>query len=349
MANLIYQNETSQVQELQELEIIVAKPPKWFFLLKKTIKEKYDVLMISALDDPGKILNFIPSFLVAKCRKKKIVYDFLYWEWNKGKIKVHVLKRLRRNFIKILRGPLIRRMDRILTYGNNPMNYLLRCGIAEKIMIPTVDVSTMDDRLGHGENIRIEFDIPKEKLIVLYFGRIIPRKGLNYLIESFIKEGLQEKAVLLIAGSGKKKYLGYCKELAIGTSDILFAGHMKSSKRFQFFSQSDIFVLPCYPKENAVEPWGLSVNEALQAQTSVLTTDNAGVAGTVLSNGENSVVISSDNLSEELGKSLKLLIEDDALRKRIAANGRKTYEEKLRTAHKVQSFCEAMALAFGSR
>ncbi len=347
IAGDIYKNDTSKSEEIQSLDIKHSGFIRWFMPMKCALNEDFDVLMVSGLDDLSKILSFIPSFFVAKCRGKKMVYDSQYWEWDGEQYAIPFLKKIKRSFVKRFREVFLRKMDCILVYGVKPYQYLVSRKFSKELLINTVDVSSMREVVSKENTIREKFGIRPSDKIILYFGRIIPRKGLNLLIRAFLQQNLSENCTFLIAGSGNKGFIEECQQLTDGSDKIIFTGHVDAMDRFQFFKESDLFVLPCYPLHNAVEPWALSINESMQAQTAVLTTDNAGIACELISEGVNGFMVSSDRINEELGTKLKAVIEDTDLLKTVARNGRNTFEKSLQPHHKVNSFRQAIFNAVG--
>jgi len=340
IAKRIYKNESSLSKPLNVVNIHF---PKWINLMKHILKEDYDILMVSALDDPLKIIRFLPSFLIAKFKRRPVVFDPQFWEPDYTTAKVPVFKQLRRWWVQKLRLFVIHKVDVLIPYAGYPYQYLKQVGIPkEKIKSQTVFISSMKEEPSLVD-VREAYGIPKEDVLLLYFGRIVPRKGLDKLIEAFLNTGISSQSSLLIVGGGQGSFFDHCKQLADKSSKIIFANHVDATERYTHFKASDIFILPCYPFEGATEPWGLSVNEALQAETAVITTNNSGVSAAVLTNNENAIVIDQENVDKELCESLVELVNDKELREKLAKNGRKLFEQELRKTNRLSAYQKALS------
>jgi glycosyltransferase involved in cell wall biosynthesis len=114
--------------------------------------------------------------------------------------------------------------------------------------------------------------------IILYLGRLIKRKGIDYLLKAFavvLKE--IPEAILIIAGDGPEKHnlQELCKELRL--KDALFTGYVSEEEKATFLLLSDLLVYPTitisFPEE-----WGLAVNEAMSVGKPVIVTNAVGCA-----------------------------------------------------------------------
>ncbi len=153
-----------------------------------------------------------------------------------------------------------------------------------------------------------QYHLPENKKVILYFGRVVRRKGLMYLIQAFERcmDGLADFC-LVIAGEGAG-YLDECKRYVsdLGIRDVFFAGLVPTAFRAAFFSYSSIFVLPSLcdvrDREGGPEPWGQTVVEALQCGCFVIATDAVGAAYEVL-DGENGIMVEQGSV-ESMAKGL---------------------------------------------
>lgn len=102
-----------------------------------------------------------------------------------------------------------------------------------------------------------------------YIGRISPEKGIEFLIEAFLKSE-SKGATLLIAGSGKEAYVSQLKEKH-KDDNIRFLGKCAQS---DFFPKIDLLVVPSLWNE----PFGRVVIEAYSFHVPVLMANNGGLA-----------------------------------------------------------------------
>lgn len=111
-----------------------------------------------------------------------------------------------------------------------------------------------------------KFKNKKEKM-VMYIGRLGRSKGLEYLIEAF--QNLDKKNGLVIIGKGvkEKELKKKVKELNL-EHDILFLDFVPHEELPEYYSGSDLFVLP-----STYESFGLVALEAMACGVPVITTE----------------------------------------------------------------------------
>lgn len=111
---------------------------------------------------------------------------------------------------------------------------------------------------------RKKLNLPNEKIIIGYIGRISEEKELKKLIEAIdlIKYKIKDVLCLIVGedfkgGVEKKKLLEYIKERVM-EDYVKFTGWKKDIENY--FVALDIFV---HPRENTHEPFGRSIVEAM--------------------------------------------------------------------------------------
>ena len=72
---------------------------------------------------------------------------------------------------------------------------------------------------------------------------------------------------------------------AAGDADVLFLGFRNQTELPRFFDLCDVFVLP-----SVEEPWGLVVNEAMNAGRAVVVSDAVGCAEDLVRDGRNGCI-----------------------------------------------------------
>lgn len=157
------------------------------------------------------------------------------------------------------------------------------------------------------------------KTLVLFVGRHIPYKGIEYLIraERYIKQDVQ----ILIAGSGPETE--YYRKLAMGRERITFLGRLSLNDIRCYYCASDIFA---FPSVNKAEAFGVALAEAMYCQS-------APVTFTIPGSGVNWVSIHGETgLEVPLGdsvafaKAIDTLASDKELRERYAHAAKKRVE-----------------------
>lgn len=116
----------------------------------------------------------------------------------------------------------------------------------------------------------------KEVPIVLFLGRIHPKKNPDLVIRSFFQiVEIYPDARLVIAGPGEKSYLQSLKELVatLGISNkVFFVGPLKGSVLYSAYHCASLFLLP-----SAQENFGLAVVEAMAAGCPVIVSNNVDI------------------------------------------------------------------------
>jgi glycosyltransferase involved in cell wall biosynthesis len=219
--------------------------------------------------------------------------------------------------------------DAIVTYGEHVTRYLVEQGIPpEKIFTSkhavTNEIYSRPVPAGETELLRRALAIPRDAKIVLSLGRLVPIKGLAYLIRAFAAADSARDAYLVIAGVGPER--AACEELIrqLGIEDrVRFPGYVKPAASVAYYAAANVFVLPSLTRNGWKETWGLVVNEAFNQGVPVITTDAVGAAaGGLVVDGENGFVVPERNAAA-IASALDLILTGAGLRRRLSANARR--------------------------
>jgi len=179
---------------------------------------------------------------------------------------------------------------------------------------------TVKDRI---ESIKANYTCP----IVLFVGRHVAYKGLEYLIKA--ESQIIEKCVLLIGGIGKQT--NYLKSIN-NSKRIFFLGRISDELLSAYYYAADIFVFPSITKNEA---FGLALVEAMYCSTPAITfTIQGSGVNWVNINGETGVEIENKNITE-LSNAINILLKNQALREEYARNAKKRIEENF-TINKIK-------------
>jgi len=115
-------------------------------------------------------------------------------------------------------------------------------------------------------------DLNTEKKYILFMSRIHPKKGLEYLVHSWMKlaDEYKEWDLLIVGPSYDEKYIQGLKNTinANNLKDrVTFTGMLTGEKRVDAFGASDLYVLPSH-----TENFGIAIAEAMVAKLPVITT-----------------------------------------------------------------------------
>jgi glycosyltransferase involved in cell wall biosynthesis len=126
---------------------------------------------------------------------------------------------------------------------------------------------------------RKKFHLPANLKLVLFLGRLVPKKSPDMLIEAFARWQADggPPAMLILAGPHEDaSYLGHLLHLAfrLGLQDrVRFTGPLFEDDKWAAYGDADLFVLP---SQN--ENFGNTVAESVAAGTPVIVTDQCGIA-----------------------------------------------------------------------
>ena len=123
----------------------------------------------------------------------------------------------------------------------------------------------------------------QNKRIILFLGRIHPKKGCDLLIEAFAKVAHQNDLRLVIAGPDQTGWQSQLQARAqtLGIADqITWAGMITGDLKWGAFGAAEAFILPSHQ-----ENFGISVAEALSCGTPVLISNKVNIWREIESDG----------------------------------------------------------------
>jgi glycosyltransferase involved in cell wall biosynthesis len=142
--------------------------------------------------------------------------------------------------------------------------------IVEKLII---DLSEFDSPPPRG-SFRQKFSALRDKPMMLFLGRIHPKKGFDLLIPALGRMQPAD-AMLVIAGPDEDGYLAKVMEMVRGAGlapRVIFTGMLYGVDRVAALCDADLFVLPSYQ-----ENFGIAVIESLAAGTPVVISDQVNI------------------------------------------------------------------------
>lgn len=146
---------------------------------------------------------------------------------------------------------------------------------------------------------------------ILYLGRLVPEKGIHYLIEAF--KDIQTAKKLVIAGgsSDTDVYANKLKEMAKGNANIIFTGFIQGQALEELYSNAYIYCLP-----SDLEGMPLSLLEAMSYGNCCLTSDIKECAEVLEDKG---ICFAKSDVNA-LRHSLSILVNDAYLVKKYKDN-----------------------------
>jgi glycosyltransferase involved in cell wall biosynthesis len=149
---------------------------------------------------------------------------------------------------------------------------------SNKIVIVTGGIDEKDFEIqpeSSGESFRRKFKMPLGVPIVLYAGRIVPQKGLAYLIEASLKLLREINFIVVIAGIAvNESYYAKVKRRVDNTeyqTSFYFLGHIDQRDMSLVLNSADCVVTP-----SVYEPFGMINLQAAFLNKNIITTDVTG-------------------------------------------------------------------------
>lgn len=144
------------------------------------------------------------------------------------------------------------------------------------------------------------------KHILLFLGRLHPKKGCDILIRSFAEIAADNpEMVLVVAGPHSGNYLDELKSLAreLGIENkVIFTGGLYDALKWGAYRSAEVFILPSHS-----ENFGVAVVEALACSLPVIISDKVNIWREI--EGTNSGLVCADDqadLTKSLGQWVKL-------------------------------------------
>jgi glycosyltransferase involved in cell wall biosynthesis len=331
--------DTDLSQKIEGLEGVNYKVIKNYFgIAFGAIKEttgRYDVFVGGSWDTPTDVIETLFYFLIVKLRRKPFILWREDWDWN--------VKSIKRSFVKFIAGFIGRNVDAILVPGSKHREFFTSLGVPSSnifIMPNASNIELTDKDFENKEKIQEELNLENKK-VVLYVGRLIDLKGVNYLIKAFYKlHKEREDVVLLVVGDGpeKSKLEVLAEELSINNK-VIFTGNIDNDLIGGYYLVSNVFVLPSITTYFA-DACPLVVNEAMYFAKPVITSDAVGTTF-MIQNGKNGYVVPQRD-AEALCNAIYKIISDPDLEEKMGNESKKLIERNFQYKNMVEGFSEAL-------
>ncbi|MEP0907307.1 glycosyltransferase family 4 protein [Leptolyngbya subtilissima ST-M1] len=151
-------------------------------------------------------------------------------------------------------------------------------------------------------------DLPIEpgKKIFLYVGKIVPRKGIHYLLNACValkKSDIEDFALVIIGNGNQKNELEeFCNKNGLN-SHVFWLGRIDYQQLGAYFKKADVFVLPTLE-----DTWGMVVLEAMLFSKPILCSKWAG-SSDLVEHGKNGYVFDPRD-TNELSRYMASFIKD---------------------------------------
>ncbi len=303
-------------------------------LMLALFREKCDLIVLPPADSPGELFDNLICFLAAKIRNKPYVIWSERWGWKKGR--KSPIRRLYLALDQTIIGYIYRNANACISDGIKHKEYLISLNVSGNRIFIAPRASVIGPNSDDEETSRIKDGLGLgDKKIILYVGRLIKRKGVNYLIEAFakIRKEIDGVSLLIIGGEGLygkttedrfsiDQLKCYSEELGLKLNhDIFFLGDVDDKTLLHYYTMSNVFVLPGVTFLTG-EPWGLVLNEAMQFEKPVISTDAVGAAYDLIEVGKNGFMIPERD-SGALSGALFKVLSDSGLQEKMGMESKR--------------------------
>jgi glycosyltransferase involved in cell wall biosynthesis len=146
------------------------------------------------------------------------------------------------------------------------------------------------------EQFRQSLHLDAGRPVILYASKLQTRKHCDDLLEAFLdmsKTSAPGRApYLLIVGDGEQRAALEQRVKEAQAGDVRLLGFRNQTELPRFYDLCNVFVLP-----SVSEPWGLVVNEVMNAGRAVIVTDEVGCQKNLVQHGVNGCVYKARNVN----------------------------------------------------
>jgi glycosyltransferase involved in cell wall biosynthesis len=200
--------------------------------------------------------------------------------------------------------------------------------------------------------IRSAVGVGADDLLVFAAGRLVSKKGFEYLIDATLTLPERVRAVVAIGGAGDLETELRDRAAAAGHARIKFLGNLTQDQVADYLAAADVAVVPSV-RDEAGNVDGLPnvVLEALAAGVPLITTAAGGI-GTVVTHEETAIVVPERDAGA-ICRAIVSLADAVEQRRRLGAQARAMVQRQFswdRTAERIENaYDRALALRYGGR
>ncbi|MGA2616478.1 MAG: glycosyltransferase family 4 protein [Thermoguttaceae bacterium] len=212
---------------------------------------------------------------------------------------------------------LVRRYAACLYIGRSNAQFYRQCGVRQERLFPAryfVDNERFARQAGVPglrESARGRWNVPQDRTVYLYSGKLIPKKHPLELLESLRLASRKAPGVhLLVVGDGELR--AGCESFAAAHHlPATFTGFLNQTEIPAAYAAADCLVLPA----DHGETWGLVVNEAMACGLPAVISDQVGCGPDLIEPGRTGAVFPFGNWEALAQTLVDLAASPDALRR----------------------------------
>ena len=176
--------------------------------------------------------------------------------------------------------------DEIIALSEGVQNYFMRTYERRTRFIPN---GVNRPQIREADIIKQKYGLNKDDYI-LFLGRLVPEKGLRYLIEAFKNVKTEKKLVIAGGSSDTEEFANELKTMAKPDTRIIFTGFIQGKELDELYSNAYVYVLP-----SDLEGMPLSLLEAMSYGNCCLVSDIDECASVV---EDKALIFNKSNVSD---------------------------------------------------
>lgn len=223
-------------------------------------------------------------------------------------------------------------------FGNNIPIHVVHNGVDTKKFELTI--SNFEQ-----EELKLRYNIPKDSPVILFVGRIMPKKGVWELLQAFQQLENSSAHLILVGASsfGMDNLTSFEKDVArvvANSSKVHATGFVPNKDLGKYYKLADVVVLPSIWEE----PLGLTMIEAQLSGTPLITTNKGGIPETTSS--DNSVIVDvTNNLPRDLARAIDEVLKNPTIWNEKAKNAQYTTQNRFNEKVFYQNIKDAINIA----
>lgn len=249
---------------------------------------KYDVVHFHA-EGPCAML-WLPKLFGKRCIATIHGLDHMRAKWGK----------LASTYIMLGEKCAAKHADEIIVLSKSVKDYFKETYNRDTVYIPN---GVNRPEIKGTNEIEEKWGLKKDSYI-LYLGRLVPEKGIKYLVEAFKDVKTDKKLVIAGGSSDTDEFSNELKEMAGDDERIIFTGFVQGEPLDELYGNAYIYTLP-----SDLEGMPLSLLEAMSYENCCLVSDIEECASVV----EDKAIVFEKSNVEDLRKKLQEACDDNEI------------------------------------
>ena len=195
--------------------------------------------------------------------------------------------------------------DEVIVLSEGVQDYFMKTYGRKTTFVPN---GVNRPEIRDAELIKEEYDLEKDSYI-LFLGRLVPEKGLKYLVQAFKCVKTDKKLVIAGGSSDTDAFMNELKSIGAGDDRIVFTGFVQGQMLDELYSNAYLYTLP-----SDLEGMPLSLLEGMSYGNCCVVSDIDECASVVADNvGESRAVVFRKSDIKDLRDKLQMLCDDKDL------------------------------------